>query len=296
MSQEIKNFTESKTNKENKKNNEFIFNEHETPTLKLYLKAIEKTQPLSTEEEQELGRRSMQGDIAARNKLIEANQKYAVKCVVDFHNTKVPTEELISAARQGLVEAATRFDPEFGFRFTTYAAHYIKEYIRQAAAEYYATIHMPLKALKAASRKAPSVNDDADYTEMLDKEWPVIYSDKKSTVVCMPSYHSLSDCEGMSDDSRPLVEKVSGAPDAATLERVLNKYDDDLRAFLSAYFCQAEVDKLMNYAYKIVDGYTIADLAHEYRLPYSRMKKSVEELLAKVQLLELSKVFHTQIN
>ena len=72
MSQEIKNFTESKTNKENKKNNEFTFNEHETTTLKLYLDAIENTQPLSTEEEHELGRRSMQGDIAAR---IEKNVK-----------------------------------------------------------------------------------------------------------------------------------------------------------------------------------------------------------------------------
>lgn len=293
MSQQVKQYTQSKMNKENK---DFIFNDHETSTLKQYMKAIKETQPLSTEEEHELGQRSMQGDFRARNKLIEANQKFAVKCVVDFHNTQVPIEEQIAAARMGLVEAAIRFNPDHGVRFTTYAVHYIKEYLRQAVADYSTTIRMPLPTQKKARRELPSLNDDINYDELLDSDWGIIYSGKKSGVIYMPSFHSLSDYEGMSDDCRPLIEKIPAANDTDTFKRILNETDNDLRVVLSADFTPRQVDTLMNYAYMVADGYDIKDIARKNRLPVARMKACISQLLAKVEQLNLAKVFNDHIN
>ena len=293
MSQQVKQYTQSKMNKENK---DFIFNDHETSTLKQYMKAIKETQPLSNEEEHELGQRSMQGDFRARNKLIEANQKFAVKCVVDFHNTQVPIEEQIAAARMGLVEAAIRFNPDHGVRFTTYAVHYIKEYLRQAVADYSTTIRMPLPAQKKGRRELPSLNDDINYDELLDRDWGIIYSGKKSGVIYMPSFHSLSDYEGMSDDCRPLIEKIPATYDADTFKRILNETDEELRAILSADFSPSQVDTLMNYAYMVADGYDIKDIARKNRLPVDRMKACISQLLAKVEQLNLAKVFNDHIN
>ena len=296
MSQQAKQYTQSNLNKENKEKKEFTFNEHETSTLTYYLNAIKKTQPLSTEEEHELGRLSMQGDFRARNKLIEANQRFAVKCVVDFHNTQVPIEEQIAAARMGLVEAATRFNPDHGVRFTSYAVHYIMEYLRQAVADYNTTIRMPLKAQKKARRELPSLNDDINYDELLESDWGIIYSGKKSGVIYMPSFHSLSDYEGMSDNCRPLIEKIPAAYDTDTLKRILNETDEELRAILSADFSPSQVDTLMNYAYMVADGYDIKDIARKNRLPVARMKDCIAQLLAKVEQLNLAKVFNDHIN
>ena len=292
MSQQAKQYTQSNLNKENKEKKEFTFNEHETSTLTYYLNAIKKTQPLSTEEEHELGLRSMQGNIRARNKLIEANQRFAVKCVVDFHNTQVPIEEQIAAARMGLVEAATRFNPDHGVRFTSYAVHYIMEYLRQAVADYNTTIRMPLPAQKKARRELPSLNDDINYDELLESDWGIIYSGKKSGVIYMPSFHSLSDYEGMSDDCRPLIEKIPAAYDTDTLKRILNETDEELRIVLSADFSPSQVNTLMNYAYMVADGYDIKDIARKNRLPVARMKACISQLLAKVEQLNLAKVFN----
>ena len=111
-------------------NQDFLFNNNCTDALTAYMEDIKHTQPLTTEEEHELGRRSQLGDTNARNKLIEANQRFVVDCVIKFNNKTVPAEELISAGRLGLVVAADRYDPTFEGRFTTYAVHYIKEHIR----------------------------------------------------------------------------------------------------------------------------------------------------------------------
>lgn len=259
--------------------NDFLFSTENNETLTAYLDAIKKTQPLTTEEEHELGRRSQMGDIDARNKLVEANQRFVVDCVIKFHNKNVPSEELISAGNLGLVIAATRYNPAFEGRFTSYAVHYIRERIRQAIAEYNATIRIPLEVQKESRREAPSVNDELDFEKLLD--W-------KTKTVHNPIYQSLDgSIDEESDDSRPLVEMVAAAADTDALAYALRESETDFGTFLSDYFSPSEVKVLMDYAHKLLDGYTVADLAHEYRLPKKRMRQYVAQLIEKANLLKL---------
>ena len=96
-----------------------------------YLKKIntKDTEPLTHEEEVELGMRIKQGDISARNRLIETNQRYVITLAKNWLGYNIPLEELVSAGLHGLVIAATRFDPAFDRSFVAYAKHYITEHI-----------------------------------------------------------------------------------------------------------------------------------------------------------------------
>ena len=244
-----------------------------------YLKDIKHTEPLSTEEELELARLSQMGDISARNKLIEANQRYVVTCVNEFQNKTVPMDELVAAGRLGLVIAATRYNPSFEGRFTTYAVHYIKEHIRQTIADYNATIRVPVETLKAARVAAPSVNDELDYEKLLNWKQKSVYDNIRLSLDSIPDEDDL--------DSRPLIETIAAGADADALNYAVREANSDLRAFLTDYYSKQEVDLLMNYAHKYANGFTLSDLAFEYRLPLRLMKSYITQLLEKARLLKL---------
>ena len=219
------------------------------------------------------------GDISARNQLIEANQRYVVTCVNDFQNKTVPMDELIAAGRLGLVIAATRFDPAFEGRFTTYACHYIRDYIRQAIVDYNATVRVPADTLKAARKAAPSVNDELDFDKLLNWQQRPVYDNIRLSLDSIPDEDDL--------DSRPLIETIAAGADADALNYAVREANSDLRAFLADYYSKMDVDLLMNYAHKYANGFTLSDLAFEYRLPLRQMKSYITQLLEKARLLKL---------
>ena len=252
-----------------------------------YLKDIRHAEPLSTEEELVLARFSQMGDISARNKLIEANQRYVVTCVNEFQNKTVPMDELVAAGRLGLVIAATRFDPAFEGRFTTYACHYIRDYIRQAIVDYNATVRVPADTLKAARKAAPSVNDELDFEKPLNWQQRPVYDNIRLSLDSIPDEDDL--------DSRPLIETIAAGADADALNYAVCEVNSDLRAFLADYYSKQEVDMLMNCAYKRAAGYTLSELAYEYRLPLRQMTNYIARLEEKAKLLMLRKKYLCEV-
>jgi RNA polymerase primary sigma factor len=268
-------------------NKEIRITDRSSEAFNAYLKDIKHTQPLSTEEEHELARLSQMGDINARNKLIEANLRYVITCVNDFHNKTVPMDELVAAGRLGLVIAATRYNPSFEGRFTTYAVHYIKEHIRQAIADYNATIRVPVETLKAARVAAPSVNDELDYEKLLNWKQKSVYDNIRLSLDSIPDEDDL--------DSRPLIETIAAGADADALNYAVREVNSDLRAFLADYYSKQEVDMLMNCAYKRAAGYTLSELAYEYRLPLRQMTNYIARLEEKAKLLMLRKKYLCEV-
>lgn len=95
--------------------------------------AVEESEPLTREEEGALGRDILRGDIAAQNKLVEANLKFVPYIVKRYYNIthRLDYDDVLSSGYEGLVEAAKRFDYRKGCRFSTYARHWIKKKINQ---------------------------------------------------------------------------------------------------------------------------------------------------------------------
>jgi RNA polymerase primary sigma factor len=114
-------------------------------TLRIYLKDISKFPQLTLAEEQDLAHRAKGGDENASWRLVEANLRFVVSLAKKYARSGYPIHELINEGNLGLIEAASRFDPDRGVRFVTYAGWWVRQAILAAIARYGQVFHLPPK-------------------------------------------------------------------------------------------------------------------------------------------------------
>lgn len=114
----------------------------------LYLHEIGLNPLLSAEEELLYARRAAQGDFAARQKMIERNLRLVVNIAKHYLNRSVPLLDLVEEGNLGLMHALEKFDPERGFRFSTYATWWIRQNIERAIMNQSRTIRLPVHVIK----------------------------------------------------------------------------------------------------------------------------------------------------
>jgi len=112
--------------------------------IKLYLKDIQKTNLLTAEEERELARRIDDGDMAARDRMIESNLRLVVKIAKRYMNRGLPFLDLIEEGNLGLIKAVERFKLSKECRFSTYATWWIRQSIERALVNQSRTIRLPV--------------------------------------------------------------------------------------------------------------------------------------------------------
>jgi RNA polymerase nonessential primary-like sigma factor len=115
---------------------------------KLYLKEIGFSPLLTAQEEVHFARRSQKGDAAARRRMIESNLRLVVKIARRYMNRGLSLLDLIEEGNLGLIRAVEKFDPERGFRFSTYATWWIRQTIERAIMNQTRTIRLPVHVLK----------------------------------------------------------------------------------------------------------------------------------------------------
>jgi RNA polymerase sigma factor (sigma-70 family) len=112
--------------------------------IKLYLKEIQKTKLLSAEEERALASRIADGDMAARDHMIESNLRLVVKIAKRYMNRGLPFLDLIEEGNMGLIKAVERFKLSKECRFSTYATWWIRQSIERALVNQSRTIRLPV--------------------------------------------------------------------------------------------------------------------------------------------------------
>ena len=112
--------------------------------IKLYLKDIQKTNLLTAEEERALARRIDEGDMAARDRMIESNLRLVVKIAKRYMNRGLPFLDLIEEGNLGLIKAVERFKLSKECRFSTYATWWIRQSIERALVNQSRTIRLPV--------------------------------------------------------------------------------------------------------------------------------------------------------
>jgi RNA polymerase primary sigma factor len=134
------------TNLENKRpDSPKVDRELETPELLAkYLAHIGQGDLLTHEEEIDLSKRAKQGDTRARQRLIEKNLRLVVSVAKKYRGYGLPFEDLIQEGNIGLMKAVEKFDPERGFRFSTYATWWIRQAVQRAVADKGRTIRVPV--------------------------------------------------------------------------------------------------------------------------------------------------------
>lgn len=114
----------------------------------IYLKEIGFSPLLTAEEEIHYGRLVKKGDALARKKMIESNLRLVVKIARHYYNRGLEFSDLIEEGNLGLLRAVEKFDPERGFRFSTYATWWIRQTIERAIMNQTRTIRLPIHVLR----------------------------------------------------------------------------------------------------------------------------------------------------
>lgn len=116
----------------------------EPDLVKLYFESNKNVRLLTAQEEVNLSKRSLKGDIQARNTLVVHNQKFVYVIAKNYRNKGLDFLDLIAEGNIGLIRAAERFDYKKGSKFSSYAGWWIKQGITNALATYSRTIRFPV--------------------------------------------------------------------------------------------------------------------------------------------------------
>lgn len=131
-------------------------------SIKLYLREVEKTPLLTAEEEVKLARLVRKGNVKARLKMIQSNLRLVISIAKRYSYLGVPMMDLIEEGNMGLMRAVSKFKPSRGFRFSTYGAWWIKQYVARAIANQGKTVRVPVYMIEMLS-KYKKVNEELSH-------------------------------------------------------------------------------------------------------------------------------------
>ncbi len=144
-------------------------------SLQLFLDGIAKTRLLTAAEEMDLARAIERGDLAAKDRMVQANLRLVVSIAKRYRNQGLPFMDLIQEGSIGLVRAVEKFDHRKGFKFSTYATWWIRQAISRAIADKSRTIRIPihinqtLQKLDGAQRRLQSIGEGEPTVEEIMK-------------------------------------------------------------------------------------------------------------------------------
>ena len=137
----------------------------------VYLREIGKSPLLSAEEEIHYARKALQGDLQAKNHMIECNLRLVVKIARRYLHRGLTLLDIIEEGNLGLIRAVEKFDPEKGFRFSTYATWWIRQNIERALMNQTRTIRLPIHIIKEMNtylRKSRELAQELDHEPSIE--------------------------------------------------------------------------------------------------------------------------------
>ncbi|MBF9001469.1 RNA polymerase sigma factor RpoS [Vibrio nitrifigilis] len=200
----------------------------------MYLSEIGFSPLLTAEEEVLYARRALRGCEAARKRMIESNLRLVVKISRRYSNRGLALLDLIEEGNLGLIRAVEKFDPERGFRFSTYATWWIRQTIERALMNQTRTIRLPIHVVKELNiylRTARELSQRLDHeptaeeiAQELDK--PV---DDVSKMLRLNERISSVDTPIGGDGDKALLDII---PDGHNSDPEVSTQDDDIRTSL----------------------------------------------------------------
>lgn len=176
-------------------------------SVKMYLREIGKIPLLTLEEEIELSTKAANGDKKAKDKMVESNMRLVVSIAKRYSGRGLDFLDLIQEGNTGLIRAVEKFDPEKGFKFSTYATWWIRQAITRAIADQARTIRIPVHMVETINKVLRATRR---LTQELNRE---------------PTPEEIAKEMGMDADKVEYVLKVK--QDIASLDAAIGKEGDD---------------------------------------------------------------------
>lgn len=258
-------------------------------SLKAYLKEIGRHKLLSSREEIELTRRMKEGDKEARRRLIQANLRLVVSIARRYQNRGLSFQDLIQEGSLGLIRAVEKFDPERGFKFSTYATWWIRQGVTRALADKGRTIRVPVHVneviakLRRVAHSFRMVNSRSPTMEELAREAQLPLSKVLLAVGSCQQLQSLDNLVGSDSDmvlGDLIADSQSQKPEDLASDKVLKEKCDQLLAKLSDL--ERAVIQL-RFGLGHSGGVTLQEAARQLNLSRERVRQIQLSALAKLK-------------
>ncbi len=236
--------------------------------LKTYFDQIKAAPLLTFEEELELSRRIMEGDEAARQRLIESNLRLVVKIAKAYMSNDVSLLDLIQEGNLGLIHAAQKYDFKKQVRFSTYASWWIKQAITRSLANKRRTIRLPhrkeeaLKKIQKAYNTLSQLYMRRPSTDEIAAEVGLPQEEVEYIVNIANGMVSL-DADAGDEDSTALIDLCEDYTYSPDVEFMRNSVREDTLKFLEKLMEREK--KILMYRFRFFGGdrYTLKEIGDE---------------------------------
>ncbi|MFP3253712.1 MAG: RNA polymerase sigma factor RpoD/SigA [Hydrogenobaculum sp.] len=182
-----------------------MYSDSEQEIINQYMKRVSSVKLLTPQEEKELAKRAKAGDKEALKALVEANLRFVVSVAKQYMGYGIPLSELIAAGNLGLLEAATRFDPDKNVKFISYAVWWVRQAIMQALSQQTGAVRIPVKHSHLISAVGLAYNE---LLKELERE---------------PTYKEIADYINKKNIIREFKKETGFAPTEEELEQSMNQ-------------------------------------------------------------------------
>lgn len=270
-------------------------------SVRLYLREIGKIPLLSLEEETELAKRVIEGDKKAKDKMVEANMRLVVSIAKRYSGRGLDLLDLIQEGNTGLLRAVEKFDPEKGFKFSTYATWWIRQAITRAIADQARTIRIPVhmvetinKVLRTTRKLTQELNREPSVDEIakeLDME-----ADKVEYVMRIKQdIASLDASVGRDGDDEDSVlgdfveDEERTSPEDSAVTQILK---EQLAAILSTLSEREQKIIRMRFGIGGERPHTLEEVGAEFSVTRERIRQIEAKALSKLRKHKDTKKLH----
>ncbi len=283
-------------------NNGQYFDDVSDDSVRLYLREIGKIPLLNAEEELALAQKVVAGDKRAKDKMAEANMRLVVSIAKRYSGRGLDFLDLIQEGNTGLLRAVEKFDPDKGFKFSTYATWWIRQAITRAIADQARTIRIPVhmvetinKLLRTQRRMTQELNREPTIEE-LAKELEMEPEKVEYVIKIKQDITSLDagvGRDGDGDDESVLGDFIededSATPEESATNQLLKEQVQSVLATLSD-----REQKIIKMRFGLENGksHTLEEVGQEFAVTRERIRQIEAKALAKLRKHKDAKKLH----
>ncbi len=284
---------------------EQYFDDASDDSVRLYLREIGKIPLLNAEEELALAQRVVAGEKKAKDKMAEANMRLVVSIAKRYSGRGLDFLDLIQEGNTGLLRAVEKFDPDKGFKFSTYATWWIRQAITRAIADQARTIRIPVhmvetinKLLRTQRRMTQELNREPSIEE-LAKELEMEPEKVEYVMKIKQDITSLDAGVGRDGDEEDSVlkdfieDEDSATPEESAASQLLKEQVQEILSTLSD-----REQKIIKMRFGLENGksHTLEEVGQEFAVTRERIRQIEAKALAKLRKHKDSKKLHDYLS
>jgi RNA polymerase primary sigma factor len=271
-------------------------------SVRLYLREIGKIPLLNAQEELALAQRVVAGEKAAKDQMAEANMRLVVSIAKRYVGRGLDLLDLIQEGNTGLLRAVEKFDPDKGFKFSTYATWWIRQAITRAIADQARTIRIPVhmvetinKLLRTQRRLTQELNREPSNDEIA-KEMEIDV-DKVEHIMKIKQDISSLDASIRDDEEDSVLadfieDEDTVSPEESATGQLLKEQVKDMLSALTE-----REQKILKLRFGLEDGksHTLEEVGQEFSVTRERIRQIEAKALAKLRKHRDAKKLHDYI-